>query len=79
MKALYLTLSIIFTALILILAFENIGAQCSNMNFFFFPLRQNPTIVFLGIAVIGIITGLFYHAFIIRVLAGPAEDEEDVF
>lgn len=79
MKAVYLAGSIIFTALILILSFENIGAQCSNMHFLFFPIRQTPTIVFLGLAVIGIITGLLYHAFIIRVLAGPAEEEDDVF
>ena len=79
MKALYLTGSIIFTALILILSFENIGAQCSNMHFLFFPIRQSPTIVFLGLAVIGIITGLLYHAFMTRVLAGPTDDEDDDF
>ncbi|MFH1284580.1 MAG: hypothetical protein ABIH78_03265 [Candidatus Peregrinibacteria bacterium] len=79
MKAFYLTGSIIFTALILVLAFENIGASCSGMNFFFYTIDQNPTIVILGIAVIGIITGSLYHAFMAKVLAGPTEDEEDEF
>ena len=76
MKALYLTLSIIFTTLILILAFENISAQCSNMNFFFISVQQNPTMVILGIAVIGIFTGASYNAFISRVLASSDEEEE---
>ena len=76
MKALYLTASIIFTVLILVLAFENIGAQCSNMMFFFYNVRSNPTIVTLGIAILGIITGAFYHAFLGKVF-GSSEDDED--
>ena len=77
MKVLYLAGSILFTALVLILSFENIGAQCSNMNFFFYPVRQSPTIVLLGMAVIGIITGSLYHAFVTRVLESPDEEDED--
>lgn len=76
MKAFYLTASIIFTVLILILAFGNIGAQCSNTVFFFYTVDQNPTIIFLGLAILGIITGAFYHAFISNVLETP-EDEKD--
>lgn len=78
MKALYLTGSIIFTVLILILAFENIGAQCSNLNFFFYPILSSPTIVFLGLAAIGVITGALYHAFIAKVFeTGESDDEQD--
>lgn len=77
MKAFYLTLSIIFTALIMVLAFENISAQCSNMNFFFFQVQSNPTIVVLGIAVIGVFTGAAYHAFIARVLSSVDEEEDE--
>ena len=76
MKALYLVGSIIFTVLILILAFENIGAQCSGLNFFFTSIQKNPTIITLGVAVIGIFTGAFYHAFIARVLASNDDEEE---
>lgn len=79
MKAFYLTASIIFTVLILILAFENIGAQCSGLNFFFYSIGQSPTIVILGIAVIGIITGAFYHAFLSRILSSTPEDDEQQF
>jgi len=79
MKALYLTLSIVFTVLILVLSFQNFGATCSNLNFIFFPIRENPTIVFLGIAAIGMITGAFYHGFISRVLATPENEEDQDF
>lgn len=76
MKAFYLTGSIILTVLILILAFGNVGAQCNQLIFFFFPVDQNPTIIFLGLAVIGIITGLFYHAFIGKVLEVSDGDQD---
>ncbi len=79
MKAFYLTLAIIFTVLILLLSFGNISASCSNMHFLFFNIDStNPTIISLTIAVIGIITGLFYGAFIHRVMKSP-EDEDDEF
>lgn len=76
MKAFYLTGSIIFTVLILILAFGNVSAQCGQLVFFFFPVKQNPTIVFLALAVIGIITGLFYHAFIGKMLEVSDSDQD---
>jgi len=76
MKALYLTGSIIFTALILVLAFENINAQLTNIKIFFATFDSSPTIFIFLISVIGIITGALYHAFIVRVLETPEEDEE---
>ncbi len=79
MKALYLTLSIIFTTLILILAFGNIGAICNNVNFLFFPVRMNTTSLSLIVAVLGMITGACYHAFIVRVLATSDEEDEADF
>lgn len=79
MKLLYLTASIIFTVLILILAFENISAQCNSLNFFFYTVDQNPTIVIFGISIIGILTGVFYHAFISKLLAPGDPDEEQTF
>lgn len=76
MKAFYLIGSIVFTVLILILSFENIGSSCTGLNFFFSTVDKSPTLVILGIAVIGIFTGVFYHAFISKILA-PAEDGEE--
>lgn len=79
MKAIYLTLSIIFTVVILVLSFENIGAQCSMLKFLFYDVKQNPTFVILSVAVIGIITGALYHAFVSRVLATTEEEEDQKF
>lgn len=79
MKAIYLTLSIIFTVIILVLSFENIGAQCSMLKFLFYDVKQNPTFVILSVAVIGIITGALYHAFVSRVLATTEEEEDQKF
>ena len=79
MKAFYLAGSIIFTVMILIVAFGNIQAQCAMLTFFFFPVKANPTIVILGFSVIGIITGLFYHAFIARVLESSEVEEDEDF
>ncbi len=79
MKAFYLAGSIICTVLILVIAFGNIQAQCSLLTFFFFPVKSNPTIVILGFSVIGIITGLFYHAFMAKVFDTTDEDDEADF
>ncbi len=78
MKALYLTLSIILTVLLLVVAFGNIDAQCSQLHFLFYAVDSNPTIVVLAIAVIGVLTGASYHAFIGRVL-DSGDDEDDDF
>lgn len=78
MKMFYLIGSVVFTVLILILAFENIGATCTNLNFFFYEVSQGPTLVILGISVIGILTGILYHAFFQKMM-GPSEDEDQNF
>ncbi len=78
MKAFLLTLSLVFTVLILILAFENISSQCSGLLFLFFPVRQSPTIVFLAIAVLGMMTGALYHAFWKLMLATSEEEEDEL-
>lgn len=79
MKAFYLVGSVIFTVLILILSFENIDAQCSMLKFFFYDFEHSPTIVFLGISVIGIITGVLYHGLLSRLLATTEEEEDEKF
>lgn len=79
MKAFYLTMSIILTVVILLIAFGNIGAQCSQLKFFFSDIRWNPTVLFLFIAVTGIVTGAFYHAFLARLFSTSEEDEDQIF
>ncbi|MFA5947476.1 MAG: hypothetical protein WC806_00685 [Candidatus Gracilibacteria bacterium] len=76
MKVFYLTGSIIFTVLILILAFENIQSSCTGLYFFFYAVDSSPTIITLALTILGIITGMFYHALIQNAL-NTSEDEED--
>ncbi len=79
MKAFYLTGSIIFTVLILIIAFENIAAECSGLQFLFYSIESSPTIIILGLTVVGIITGALYHAFISKVLSTTEEEDDGSF
>ena len=76
MKAFYLTASIVFTVLLLIIGFGNIGSTCSDVMFFFYTVDASPTLMIFGVAVLGIITGALYHAFMVRVLESPEEDED---
>ncbi len=77
MKAFYLTATIICTVLILVLAFENIAAQCAAMFFFFYPVKSNPTIVVLGISILGVVTGMFFHAFLGKMTEKGDEEDDD--
>ena len=76
MKIFYLAGSILFTVLILLVAFGNVGAMCSQMNFLSIPVKKSPVLVILTIGIIGMICGAMYHAFIIRVLGSGDDDEE---
>ncbi len=77
MKIFYLAGSIVFTVLILVISFGNVGAMCSQMNFLTIPIKKSPVLVLLTVSLIGIITGAMYHAFVVRVLGSSDEEEED--
>lgn len=78
MKIFYLVGSIIFTVLILLIAFGNVGAQCQLLNFLGMPVKENPILIILTVSIIGMICGAMYHAFIVRVL-DSGDDESDEF
>jgi len=80
MKTLTLTGSILMTAIILIFAFQNIQAICTDITFFFFELNTSiaPTFMFFFIAFVGIIAGAFYAAFMFTLMNSKAEDEESM-
>lgn len=76
MKGFFITGSIVFTVLILILAFENIGGSCQGFMFLFSSLPQgtSPFFIVTGIAILGGITGIFYTGLVTQLL--KKEDEE---
>lgn len=76
MKAFYLVGSIIFTVIILIVAFQNIGTNFSGFTVFFTPIEANGTLIVFGIAILGIFAGGFYFGFLSSLLKGDQEEEE---
>ena len=74
MKPLFITGSILFTVLLLIIAFENMGGQCNGFLFLFTPVNSPFLITFL-LGFIGIITGALYTGLILTIAKG-SDDEE---
>lgn len=81
MRIVYLIGSVVFTVFLLILAFQNIQAYCYDLTVFFSEINAStpPTMLIFGIAVIGVITGIFYHAFISSLLSKKGDDDEEDF
>ena len=77
MKLFYLVGSVIFTVLILIIAFQNYGANFGSFALFFSEIDTSPTIVIFGIALLGIFAGGFYFGFLNSLFKGNTEEEEE--
>jgi hypothetical protein len=75
MRAFFLTGSIIFTVLILIIAFENLGAGLQNFLFLFAGV-DSAFFMVIGLSMLGIFTGIFYTGLVTALLRGGKEDEE---
>ena len=75
MKAFFLTGSIMFTVLILILAFENLGATVTGFLFVFTGI-DSPFFIVMGLSMIGILTGIFYTGLVTALLRSGNEEEE---
>lgn len=75
MKAFFLVGSIIFTVIILVIAFQNFNITMDGFQVFFTPIDANPTLVFFGIFILGVFAGGFYFGFLTSILKG--EDEEE--
>lgn len=75
MKLFYLVGSVVSTVLILIVAFQNLGATFDGFTVFFTPIELNGTLVVFGISLLGIIAGAFYYGFLTSLLKS-SEDEE---
>lgn len=75
MKAFFLVGSIIFTVIILVVAFQNFSSTMEGFQVFFTPIETNPTLIIFGIFLIGVFAGGFYFGFLTSVLR--SEDEEE--
>ena len=77
MKVFFLVGSIIFTVLILIVAFQNFGNSFGGFTVFFTEIDTNGTLVVFGISLLGIFAGGFYFGFLNSLLKSSQEDEEE--
>jgi hypothetical protein len=75
MRAFFLSGSILLTAMILIIAFENIGTKAQGFLFLFAGVDSGFLIVF-GITILGILAGIFYTGLVLALIKGKPEDEE---
>ena len=73
MKAFFLTGSIVFTVLILILAFENMGAQAKGFLFLFAPF-DNSFFLIIGLCIVGMVAGALYTGLILSLARGGDEE-----
>lgn len=77
MRKFFLVGSILFTVIILIVAFQNLANTFSGFTVFFTSIDANGTLVVFGIALLGIFAGGFYFGFLNSLLKGSQEDEEE--
>lgn len=79
LKIFYLFGSLVSTVIILIIAFENIQAVCTNVVVFYKYLDANatPTSLIFWLAGLGMICGFFYHGLLRSFF--EKKDEEDDF
>lgn len=78
LKNFFLTGSLVLTIIVLIVAFQNIQASCNFVTFFFYAvdLTLSPTIMIFVIALLGIMTGVFYMGYLMSMFS-TSEDEDD--
>lgn len=75
MKIFFLTGTVLFFVVALILAFENMSLSCNNFLFVFFPM-PSPFLMVVSITALGFLIGVFFTALLVSILANKAEDEE---
>lgn len=75
MKGFFLVGSIIFTVIILVIAFQNFNTTVNGFQVFFTLIDANPTLIVFGIFIIGVFAGGFYFGFLNSLLKGEEEEE----
>lgn len=76
MKAFFIAGSIVFAALILVLAALNFQSNCSNFLFLGLPLK-NTFLIVLFTSGLGVFAGLFFAGLLVTLTKKAPEDAED--
>ena len=76
LRKFFLSGSIVFTIILLIVAFQNIQAQCNFVTFFFFSIGANisPTIMIFIVSLLGIITGMLFMGLLMSIISKEEDD-----
>jgi len=79
LRTFFISGSIVFAIVLLVIAFQNIQAQCNFVTFFFFSVSANtsPTLMIFGVSIIGIITGMFLMGLTMSFLSKDEDDDEE--
>lgn len=74
MKAFFITGAVLFTVLILIVAFGNLQTPVNNFLFVFLPV-SNAFFIVMGVAGLGVGAGIFYAGLVSTLLKNADEEE----
>jgi len=79
LRTFFLSGSIVFTIIILVIAFQNIQAQCNFVTFFFYAANSttSPTFLVFAVSVVGILAGMLYMGLIMSFLSRGEDDDEE--
>jgi uncharacterized integral membrane protein len=78
LRTFFLSGSIVLTIIILVIAFQNIQAQCNFVTFFFYEADSatSPTFLVFAVSLVGIITGMLYMGLIMSFVSNEEDDDE---
>ena len=78
LRTFFLSGSIVLTIIILIIAFQNIQAQCNFITFFFFAAdsSMSPTLMIFAVSLVGVIAGMLYMGLIMSFISREEDDDE---
>ncbi len=78
LRTFFLSGSIVLTIIILIVAFQNIQAQCNFVTFFFYAADSStaPTFLIFAVSLVGIIAGMLYMGLVMSFVSKDEEDDD---
>lgn len=78
LRTFFLTGSIVLIVIILIVGFQNLGAQCNTITYFFFGVDSStpPTILVFIISLLGIFTGVMLTGLFLSITSKEEDDQE---
>jgi len=79
LRTFFLSGSIVLTIIILVIAFQNIQAQCTFVTFFFYAADSttSPTFLVFAVSLVGIMAGMLYMGLIMSFISKDEDDDDE--